>query len=379
MSEVKNSGTVSIYSKVLEKKLKGETVYNFSAGDVILKNHPVITSAASEFIHNEAITYPTSQGDSRLRQKVAEWLNESCQTSYDLTEVIVTPGGKYALYTLLFTLLSPNDEVLICSPYWVSYPELVRMNGGISKIIKTKKDENWKLFPKMIRDNLSSRTKFLIFNNGCNPTGTIYSREEVKAILETAKEAGLIVLSDEVYSGLVYEDTYTSCGTFEEHKEHLFIIQSCSKNFAMSGWRVGFGIGPAHTIQKTIPFLSQTTTGVSTVSQQAALAAITHFKDVNAYVKSTMESRRTIFFDTLNHLFSLELEKSPSAIYSFVSLHELGVKHTDSVKFCMDAMNKENVALTPGIYFGQEGYVRFAFSDLPENMTSGLTALKKMC
>lgn len=378
MSEVKGSGTVSIYSKVLEKQQRGETVYNFSAGDVILKNYPVITAAVRDFIDQEAITYPTSQGNLLLRQQVTKWLKETCQINYNPSEVIVTPGGKYAIYTFLFTLLNPGEEVLICSPYWVSYPELVRMNGGIPKIIKSSKEENWKLSPEMIRKNLSAKTKVLIFNNGCNPTGTLYSNTEVKAILETAKEANLNVLSDEVYSGLVYENVYTSCGSFKEHKDHVFIVQSCSKNFAMSGWRVGFGLGPELQIKKTIPFLSQTITGVSPVSQQAALAAISHYDEVNSYVKTNMLERRDVFFDSLKRLFFLDLEKPPSAIYSFIKLQDLGTKDTDSVKFCMDVMNNGNVALTPGLFFGQEGFVRFAYSDPPEKIISGLKALQRV-
>jgi len=177
---------------------------------------------------------------------------------------------------------------------------------------------------------------------------------------------------------LVYSDKYTSCGSFKDFKNDVYIIQSCSKNFAMSGWRIGFGLGAAEQIRKAQQFLGQTTTGVSPVCQAAATAAVSHHGEVNSYVKKHMELRRDVFFDTLNHLFCLELEKSPSALYCLVSLQELGVKDTDSIKFCNDAMNKGNIAITPGIFFGQEGYVRFAYSDPPENIKEGLEALKRL-
>lgn len=378
MGEVKSSGTVSIYSKVLEKQQKGEKVYNFSAGDIILKNHPVITEGVRNFIEGSFITYPTAQGDLGLRQKVAEWLNETCSIEFDPREVIVTPGGKYALYSLLFTLLSRGEEVLIPSPYWVSYPELVKMNGGIPKIIHTTRNHHWKLLPEMIKEHVSPNSRFLIFNNACNPTGAVYPREEVRALLEEAAQAGLIVLSDEVYSGLVYDQPYISCASFKEFKKNVYVIQSCSKNFAMSGWRVGFGMGNPEQIQKVQQFLSQTTTGVSPVSQAAALAALTHHKEVNLDVKEHLRSSRDVFFDTLNALFFLDVEKSPSALYSFLSLKELGVKGTDSVTFCNDVLNRGNIALTPGIFFGQEGFVRFSFSDPPEKIQEGLMALKQL-
>lgn len=359
------SGTVSVYSEVLSRRQSGERIYNFSAGDPQLPNHPIITQAAMSYLQRRQSPYPPVEGIPELREAAAKWLMT------DAHRIFVTPGGKFALYAILLTLLERGDEVLIAAPYWVSYPEIVKLAGGTPKILETHPENGWKLTPDMLLK--SKNAKVLLFNNACNPTGALYDKKEIQAILEAAQEVNLHVISDEVYSGLVYEGEFVSCGAFPEHQKRVSLVQSCSKNLAMAGWRMGFAIVDETKAKDLKLVLAQTTTGSPAVCQWAACAAIENFDEVNSYVADAMKKRRDIFYTQFKKLFSLELEKPKSAIYAFIPLSIFS--KDDSIPFCHQAIDQAHVALVPGIYFGKEGYIRFAFSDTEENIVLGLQSL----
>lgn len=375
MVRIEPSGTVSVYSQVMERRHNGERIYNFSAGDPLLPNHPLITEAAMSYLQKGESPYPSVAGIPELRQSAANWLNATCKTDYTADQILVTPGGKFALYSLLLAVLEKEDEVLFAAPYWVSYPGIVKLAGGIPKILATHPENGWKLTPDILLHSLSTKSKVLLFNNACNPTGVLYTRQEIQAILDIAKEAGLQVISDEVYSGIVYEGEFVSCGSFAEHRERVFLVQSCSKNFAMAGWRIGFAIADDWKDIELRHVLTQTATGCPTICQWAAYGAVEHFDEVNRYVAQAMQRRRDIFYTQFHKLFSVELEITKSGLYAFVPLALF--EATDSVHFCHQALEQAHVALVPGLYFGAEGYVRFAFSDTEENIALGLQSLAK--
>ncbi|MCE5317889.1 MAG: aminotransferase class I/II-fold pyridoxal phosphate-dependent enzyme [Parachlamydia sp.] len=370
---IEPSGTVSVYAQVLDRRHNGERIYNFSAGDPLLPNHSFITQAALSYVQKGESPYPSVEGIPELRKSAANWLNATCKTDVAADQILVTPGGKFALYTLILALLEREDEVLFAAPYWVSYPGIVKLAGGTPKILATHPENGWKLTPDTLLQSLSKKSKVLLFNNACNPTGALYTRQEVQAILDAAKEANLQVISDEVYSGIVYEGEFVSCGSFPEHRERVFLVQSCSKNFAMAGWRIGFAIADERMAKDLKHVLTQTATGCPTVCQWAAYGAVEHFDEVNRYVAQAMQLRRNTFYTQFQKLFSVELEKPRSGLYAFVPLALF--EATDSVRFCHEALEQAHVALVPGLYFGAEGYIRFAFSDTEENIALGLQSL----
>lgn len=377
MEKIQPSGTLSVNAKVLQKRQKGETVYHFAAGDPVLLNHPCITQSALKYIQKGESHYPLSEGIPELRELASQWLNATCKTNTSKNHVTITPGGKFAIYALLYTLLEPDDEVLFASPYWVSYPDVTKIAGGKPKIVSTTAESHWKLSPEHILKAVTKKTKVLLFNNACNPTGTLYTRQEVKAILDAAKEAGLFVVSDEVYSGLVHAGEFVSCGSFPEHESRVSLVQSCSKNFAMAGWRIGFAIASEEITKRLKALMTQTTSGCATATQWAAVGALEHYEEVNGYVKQAMQKRRDCFYDTFDKLFT-KLERPQSGIYAFVPLTLFGKKgETTSIAFCERAIDEANVAIVPGLYFGSEGFVRFAFSDTEESIAQGLLALAK--
>jgi len=379
MKTISASATVTINALAKEKRLKGEKVYNFAAGDPVLMNHHCIINKAIGHIEKGCCPYPPVEGIPELRSLVAAWMNASYQTQFSKDNVLVTCGGKFALFAIIYSILESNEEVLIPAPYWVSYPDIVQMAGGKPKIVPTCSDNGWKLTPHDIVRHATKNSKMLIFNNACNPTGVLYTKQEISDILTVAKNYNLVVISDEVYSGLTYDEPgFISCGSFSEHTERVIIVQSCSKNFGMTGWRTGFVLGPENVIKKLAILQSQSTTGVSIASQWAAVGALENAEKVNFYVKEAMRRRRDLFVENYNSLFSTQLAEIKSGLYAFVSLDSMGISHTtDSIDVCEQLIASDNIALVPGTAFGVDGYVRFAFSESEEDIHEALHVLKQ--
>ncbi len=372
MKQLTPSPTVAISSKAYEMRKAGIHIYNFSAGDPILPNHPAILAAAQEVLHQEMSPYAPVAGLPELRKAAAEWMNRRYTSQYNSDETLVTAGGKFGIYAAIHMLVEPQDEVLIIAPYWVSYPEIVQLAQGVPKILSTSEATQWKISAEDLRLHLTKRTKVLILNNGCNPTGALYSKKEIEDILALAKSANIMVISDEVYSELVFDGhLYTSCAAFPEYTSHVIIIESCSKNFGMAGWRVGFAFGPEKIIKNMNALQSQSTTGCAFISQKAALGALLQADVVAEYVRQEMGKRRQRFFETYNRLFFKKAQANPAALYFFTKVKG------NSAKVCEEILTKSCVALVPGIGFGMEGYVRFAFSEEESEIIKGLTALQK--
>ena len=374
------SPTVTINAIAKTKRMQGERVYNFAAGDPVLHNHHSIINRAVRGAENKFCPYPPVEGIVELRRLVAEWVNITCHTHYNKENVLVTCGGKFALFATIYTLLQSQDEVLVPAPYWVSYPDIVKMAGGTPKIVATSAENGWKLTVQDLCQQITEKSKMLIFNNACNPTGVVYTKQEISDILAVAKKFDLTVISDEVYSGLVYDEAdFISCGSFPEHRERVLIIQSCSKNFGMTGWRVGFVLGPENVIQRLAILQSQSTTGVGVMSQWGAIGALENAEEVNSYVKEAMRKRRDVFINTYDSLFPFPIGKIPSALYAFAPLSGLGIqKTTDSAPLSERLITHHNIALVPGSAFGVEGYLRFAFSESEEDIYQGLHVLKQV-
>jgi aspartate/methionine/tyrosine aminotransferase len=324
-------------------------------------------------MHSEMILYPPVEGITELRKEAMHWINAEYDCHYALENTLVTAGGKFVLFAAMQLTLNEGDEVLIPAPYWVSYPQIARLFKAVPVILPTEASRQWKLTPETLKKHLTSRSKILILNNPGNPTGNLYTKEELTALLEVAKQANLFVIADEVYSGMVYDGKkFCSCATLSED---VLVVQSCSKNFAMTGWRLGFGFGPEKVIRAMTALQSQSTTGPSIVSQWAALAALKNCHEINAEVRTVMHKRRDLFIDTFNTLFHASLEKPPAALYVFIPL-SIFRKSMTSAELCTELMTKHNIACVPGSAFGQEGYLRMAFSEKEDVLREGLQALQ---
>ncbi len=388
MSKLQASVTVVINSIAQSKKAAGIRVYNLSAGEPKLVTPKIVRDAAIKFIEIGDIPYPITAGQPELRKAAADRMNELYSTTYTAEECIITTGGKFGLYLMLQYLLGSSSPlkkdpaekigVIIPAPYWVSYPAITKIMDGKPVVINTTEEGGWKLTPEMLKAAYTPECKVLLINNGVNPTGIIYSRPEMKALMDTANELGLLVISDEVYSGLVYtDDEYVSCGSFLEYKDNIVILQSASKTFAMTGWRVGFMLARKDLIDALSALTTQSTTGVSLVCQHGAIGAFKHADEITNWVNATMKKRRDVFVEAFKEHFGIELPLPKATLYVWTSLASLGVKNMTDDEFCIRALEEANVATVPGSGFGQPGYVRFSFAADEEDLIGGIASLAK--
>lgn len=360
--DIQPSATLVINSLALQKKARGQRVYNLSAGEPMVPTHPVVIEAAARAMRDGKTLYSPVAGILELRMAVAKWMNERYDTAYGEKNTVVTCGGKFGLYALCQALFRPGDEAVIISPFWVSYPDMVKLFGGKPVMVPTAEEHGWKVEIGALEQAVTPRTKLVFINNVSNPTGALCTREELQKILDWAARHDLVVISDEVYSGLVYDgDTFVSCGSFPEYRDRVAVIQSCSKHFAMTGWRVGFVLGPEKIIETVTTIQSQSTTGTSSISQWAAVAAFENADAIVAGVRTAMQQRRNALHEALRKNFGGRFTVPSGGLYMFISLAALGVSSMDSKMFCERALADGNVAVVPGAAFGQEGYVRLSF------------------
>ena len=375
-----DSATVMINSLAQQKESAGIKVFNLSAGEPKLSPLLLIVQAVSNALEQGKTLYPPVSGIPELKDLACEWMNRVYACHFQREQCLVVNGGKFGIYLLLQRLVQSGDEVIMASPYWVSYPAITTLFGGSPIVIETHEVQEWKLTAAQLKKACTAKSKILILNNASNPTGTLYTKSELAALLTVAKEHDLFVISDEVYSGLTYDDQrFVSCGEFSEHLERVAVIQSCSKNFAMTGWRIGFVFASPQLIKQLTTLISQSTSGVTTLSQWAAVAALKHVGTLNAWVRKNMESRRNALVQALNDAFAINLIPPPSALYVFVSLDHLGAKKITSDEFCKLALEHANVALVPGIAFGKEGFVRMSFGASEHDLKQGVEALADFC
>ncbi|MEK7083899.1 MAG: pyridoxal phosphate-dependent aminotransferase [Patescibacteria group bacterium] len=387
------SAILAINSLALAKKKQGIRVYNLSAGEPFIATHPAVRETAEEAMRGGKTQYPPVEGIPELRQAVSAWMNRKYQSEFQTEHVLVSCGGKSALYLSCQALINPDDEVLIPTPAWVSYGAIVKLCGGVPVFVGTRETGNWKLSARggsalggeieeieNLKNICSSKTKMLILNNASNPTGVLYTKEEIREILDFAKKKNLIVISDEVYSGLVYDGReYVSCASFPEFQDSVVVIQSCSKHFAMTGWRVGFALGSRELIDAVVALQGQETSGTSSISQWAAVGAFAHADEIQEIVRGTMQTRRDVFVQALSDQFGAHITPPLSALYSFLPLSSFGVSDTDDVLFCRRTLEEANVAMVPGSAFGAPGYVRCSFGAEEKEITEGIKTLAAYC
>ncbi len=373
---VEASATVVMNSLALEKKSRGERVYNLSAGEPMIPMHPAINEAAIAAMQAGKTRYPPVAGIPELRDAAAAWVNTLYQTNYTREQTIVTCGGKFGIYAVCQALLELGDEAVMIAPYWVSYAGIVQLFGGNPVVVETEEENDWKVSLEKLEESFTKKTKMLFLNNAGNPTGTLYTRDDLVAILALAKKHNIIVVSDEVYSGLMYDNSvFVSCGSFPEYQDRVIVIQSCSKHFAMTGWRVGFVFAPVELIKVLSMLQSQSTTGTSSISQWAAVGAFTQAKEVVLATKTALIGRRNALTQALQQQFGFNCKPVGAGLYQFISLKNLGVQEQDSAVFCKRVLAEGNVAMVPGSAFGKEGYVRMSFGDTEIELKSAVQAL----
>lgn len=377
LNTIPASATLAINTLASQKKAAGERVYNLSAGEPMLKTDTQVTEAVVHAITDGKTLYTPALGIPELRMVATEWMNKNFATNFSNKNVAITNGGKFGLYALCRALLNAGDEAIVVAPYWTSYPSLIDVTGAKTVVVTTSEKNNWKMSATDLRAVITAKTRAIFFNNASNPTGTLYSKAELKELIAVAAEKNIWFISDEVYSGLTYEQEFCSAASFPEYQESVIVVQSISKHFAMTGWRVGLVFAVPEIIQAIGDWQSQITSGTATVSQYAALAAFQNSESINASVRTEMKERRDTLAKALQSNFNKNISAPAAGLYIFVSLQNLGIGETDDVKFCEDLLKDGNIALVPGSAFGMPGYVRFSFGAPVPELLEAVEALTK--
>ncbi|MFZ8802434.1 MAG: pyridoxal phosphate-dependent aminotransferase [Candidatus Calescibacterium sp.] len=376
VKEIKPSPTLSLDAKAKELISKGEDIISFGAGEPDFPSPDEACEWGKRAIDQGKTKYTAVDGIPELKKAVAKRFEDFFGVKYDTKEIIVTPGAKMAIYEALFSLVDEGDEVIILSPYWVSYPDMVKMVGGIPKFVETKPENNFEPNPDDIANAISSRTKVLILNFPCNPTGAVASPDVFKEIAKIVSKKDVFVISDEIYGTLVYDGVFESFAQFL--KEKTLVIWGMSKTYSMTGWRIGFALGPEKIISAMRKVQSQTTSNPTTISQYASLGALE--EETQNFVKETTEKfkqRRDLIFNLLCEL-GIKCVKPRGAFYIFPDVSEfLGgkVKTTDELSDFL--LENYKVLVIPGSGFGAEGFIRLSFALSEEKIKEGVKRIKE--
>jgi aspartate aminotransferase len=376
VKEIKPSPTLSLDAKAKELISKGEDIISFGAGEPDFPSPDEACEWGKRAIDQGKTKYTAVDGIPELKKAVAKRFEDFFGVKYDVKEIIVTPGAKMAIYEALFSLVDEGDEAIILSPYWVSYPDMVKMVGGIPKFVETKPENNFEPNPDDIANAISSRTKVLILNFPCNPTGAVAGPDVFKEIAKIVSKKDVFVISDEIYGTLVYDGVFESFARFL--KEKTLVIWGMSKTYSMTGWRIGFGLGPEKIISAMRKVQSQTTSNPTTISQYASLGALE--EESQKFVRETTEKfkkRRDLIFNLLCEL-GIKCVKPRGAFYIFPDVSEfLGgkVKTTDELSDFL--LENYKVLVIPGSGFGAEGFIRLSFALSEEKIREGVKRIKE--
>ncbi|MCF7873276.1 MAG: pyridoxal phosphate-dependent aminotransferase [Candidatus Omnitrophica bacterium] len=363
------SATLKITALTKQIKKQGKDVVNFAAGEPDFDTPDFIKTAAKEAIDQGFTKYTPSSGDNRLKEAIANKLKVNNGICLDKENVIVTSGAKYALFIALLSLLSVDDQVLIPSPYWVSYPEMAKLTLGKAKFIDLAEENNFKLTPELLNNSITKKTKVLIFNYPSNPTGVTYSKKELIDISKVIKDANIYVVSDEIYETLVYDKkSHISFASLDSMQDKTLTVGGFSKSFAMTGWRVGYLAANKDLVKEISKIVGHTTSCPCSISQAAALAALGDNK-WQSQVGLKFEARRDLLYQGLSNTPKVKPFKSEGTFYMFCDIRETGLS---SFEFCSRLLEEELVSCIPASSFGKEGFIRISFSTSLKQIKKGI-------
>ncbi len=379
------SGTMQISGKAKELKAQGINVIDLSVGEPDFPTPQRIKDAAVKALDDNQTKYTMAPGIVPLREAVGAWFKKSYGLEYSPNEIIISNGAKHSLYNTLQTIIEVGEEVIIPAPYWVTYPALVEIVDGVPITVETTKEEEFKLTPEKFKAAITPKTRALILCNPSNPTGSVYTKEELEEIAKIVLENDLYVISDEIYSKLVYDDfEYTSFPTLSDDiKKKTILIDGVSKSYSMTGWRIGFTAADKELISGMGKLQSQMTSNASTISQYAALEAITGPQDDVEEMRKTFNERRIYLHDALNAIDGIEAGDAKGAFYLFPNVSSIfgksygNTKINGSFDLSMYLIAEAKVATVPGSVFGAEGFLRIAYATSMENLQEGVKRIKE--
>lgn len=376
------SPTLAVDAKAKELKASGEDVCGFGAGEPDFDTPEFIKEACAKALHDGKTKYCPAPGLPALREALAEkFRSDNGIAGVEPAQVVVSPGGKYSCYLAMLAVCGPGDEVLIPAPYWVSYPEMAKLTGATPKFIFAGDDTGFRVSAEQVKAAITDKTRLLVLNSPSNPTGAIYSKEELQAIVNVCLEKGVLIMSDEIYEYLLYDGVeHVSPASFSSEAAAITItVGGFSKTFSMTGWRLGTLMAPAKVAKAVANIQSQTSSNATTFAQWGALEAMKQPEKAKAAVAEMLthfDRRRLHLLEGLNNIEGITCERAQGAFYLFPNINSFGLSADD---FAKRILEEEKVAVVPGEGFGAPGYMRLSYAVSDVVIDKGLERLARFC
>ncbi len=376
VGEVTPSITLAIAAKAKAMKIEGIDVCSFSAGEPDFDTPAHIKAAAKQALDEGKTKYGAAAGEPKLRSAIAQKLQRENNLNYQAENVIVTNGGKHGLFNLMLALIEPGDEVIIAAPYWLSYPEMVKLAGGVPIIVLTDAATDYKITPAQLRRVTTTNTKLFILNSPSNPTGVVYTAAEIAALAAVVVEQDLLVVSDEIYEKIIYDGAqHISIGSLGvEIFERTITSSGFAKAYSMTGWRVGYLAGSTQIIKALGTIQGHSTSNVCTFAQYGAIAALENSQECVEIMCGAFAQRRQVMLERLNAIPGLTCAPPQGAFYLFINISKTGMT---SLQFCDALLESQQVAAIPGIAFGADDHIRLSYATDMVSIEKGMDRLDK--
>jgi aspartate aminotransferase len=366
--------TLAIAAQAKAMKAKGKDVCSFSAGEPDFDTPTHIKAAAAQALDDGKTRYGPVAGEPKLRSAIAAHLQADYQLNYAAENVIVTNGGKHSLYNLMMALLDPGDEVIIPAPYWLSYPEMVRLAAAVPVIVPTTAAGGYKITPDQLRQAITPKTRLFVLNSPSNPTGMVYTPAEIAAIAQVIIEHDILVVSDEIYAKIIYDGAqHISIGSLgSEIFQRTIISSGFAKAYSMTGWRIGYLAGAVELIKAAATVQSHSTSNVCTFAQYGAIAALAGSQACVEQMRLAFAERRKLMLQMLQAIPGLSCPTPDGAFYLFPDISQTGMK---SMQFSEELLTAHQVAVIPGIAFGANDHIRLSYATDMNTIEKGMERL----
>ena len=378
------SQTLAMSQKSSELRAAGIDIINLSVGEPDFNTPEHIKEAAKKAIDENHTHYPPVPGYMDLRQAIADKLREENGLDYTADRIVVSAGAKHSLSNVLLSVINPGDEVIIPAPAWVSYVEMVKLAGGENVLVPATIEQDFKITPAQLEAAITPRTRMVMLCSPSNPSGSVYSREELQGLVDVlVKHPEVMVLSDEIYEHINYTGSFTSMGSFSEIADRVIIVNGVSKAYAMTGWRIGFMAGPLAVAKAVTKLQGQTTSGISTIAQRAALAAYAGPQKCVEEMRVAFERRRDLVVRLASEIPGLKVNRPDGAFYLFPEVSAyLGRRYGDRVietdnDLCMYLLEEGHVATVSGSAFCLPGYIRLSYAAADEALVEAFGRIKE--
>ena len=383
VNNLSESATIAMARKSRELKAQGIDVISLSLGEPDFNTPDFIKEAAKEGINQNYSKYMAVNGYEDLRTAICDKFKRDNDISYNTSQIVVSTGAKQSIANVALSLINPGDEVIIPAPYWVSYEEIFKMAGAVIVPIETTIENDFKITAEQLKNAINEKTKLMIYSSPCNPSGSVYVKEELRSLADVlVQHSSVVVVSDEIYEHINFTDSYFSMAAFDDMYQQVVTVNGVSKSFAMTGWRLGYIGAPEWIAKACTKIQGQFTSGASSISQRAALAAVSHNPDVVLPMKEAFLERRNFMLKELRNIKGIKINEPKGAFYLFPDVNGLFGKHFDGKAInnaddlCLFLLEEAKVALVTGNAFGSPNCIRISYAASMEQLKEAVNRIK---